>query len=379
MAESEGTRRRQRWAERENRRRQADYRLRYERWSRINAALGRWLDMARTVHGYDAAASVPPEVRLRCDERLFGSFSGAGLVEVKRPTGVFDPAAAQHFSALNEAEGQAPSAGTTSPAIPGQPSIKEDGDLILTSRRVTFHGASRNRDWRFDALVGVEHAVGQPLTLIHVTSRKKVSRIAVAAHLAADFRFLLTLALAHFRGDVTGFVQARETDHSRHAAVRPVRPAPVGPEQAPSGPAAVAAALGHFYFGRAGQSGHRRLLQATGTILGTLLLIGLVVPDESPPPGAPNAAPAPPTPTTIVPAPTTLPTAAPSVPRPTMTTTVPRTTARTTAAPPTPKVTRTTPRPPPAAPVRPFCGAPANPYGYNFCGRGGLIYNPKVD
>jgi hypothetical protein len=26
-----------------------------------------------------------------------------------------------------------------------------------------------------------------------------------------------------------------------------------------------------------------------------------------------------------------------------------------------------------------LCGAPANPYGYNFCGRGGLIYNPASD
>ena len=108
MAESGRTRRRQRWAQRESRRRQANYRLRYERWSRIDAVLGRWLDMARTFDGYDAAASVPTEVRLRRDERLFGSFYGAGLVEVNRPTGVFDPAASQHFSALREADGQAP-------------------------------------------------------------------------------------------------------------------------------------------------------------------------------------------------------------------------------------------------------------------------------
>jgi hypothetical protein len=65
MAESVGTRRRQRWAERENRRRETDYRLRYERWSRIDAVLARWLDMARTFGGYEAGASVPPEVGLR--------------------------------------------------------------------------------------------------------------------------------------------------------------------------------------------------------------------------------------------------------------------------------------------------------------------------
>jgi hypothetical protein len=25
------------------------------------------------------------------------------------------------------------------------------------------------------------------------------------------------------------------------------------------------------------------------------------------------------------------------------------------------------------------CGAPANPWGYNFCGRGSYIYNPAAD
>jgi hypothetical protein len=37
-----------------------------------------------------------------------------------------------------------------------------------------------------------------------------------------------------------------------------------------------------------------------------------------------------------------------------------------------------TPTPPPAPPVRNTCGAPANPWGYNFCG-GSLIYQPDAD
>lgn len=34
------------------------------------------------------------------------------------------------------------------------------------------------------------------------------------------------------------------------------------------------------------------------------------------------------------------------------------------------------PPPPPPPPSPSLCGAPANPWGYNFCGRGGPIYNP---
>src|SRR5260370_2026009 len=41
----------------------------------------------------------------------------------------------------------------------------------------------------------------------------------------------------------------------------------------------------------------------------------------------------------------------------------------------------TTPRPPPptSPPAADTCGAPANPWGYNFCGRGALIYSPPAD
>jgi hypothetical protein len=40
---------------------------------------------------------------------------------------------------------------------------------------------------------------------------------------------------------------------------------------------------------------------------------------------------------------------------------------------PTPPTTTTTSKPPPN-----LCGAPANPYGYNFCG-GTLVYSPAGD
>ena len=42
---------------------------------------------------------------------------------------------------------------------------------------------------------------------------------------------------------------------------------------------------------------------------------------------------------------------------------------------PTPKPAPKASPPPPPPPVD-LCGAPANPWGYNFCGRGGLIHNP---
>ena len=47
--------------------------------------------------------------------------------------------------------------------------------------------------------------------------------------------------------------------------------------------------------------------------------------------------------------------------------------------PPVAQPVQTTPPAPPARPVAATCGAPANPDGYNFCGRGGLIYTFPSD
>ncbi|TME20581.1 MAG: hypothetical protein E6I70_01105 [Chloroflexi bacterium] len=76
---------------------------------------------------------------------------------------------------------------------------------------------------------------------------------------------------------------------------------------------------------------------------------------------SPSAAP---TPTKAASASSPTPTAAPS-PTPTS-----APTARATAAPTAP---------PTAPPVANTCGAPANPWGYNFCGRGGQITQPPGD
>lgn len=62
-------------------------------------------------------------------------------------------------------------------------------------------------------------------------------------------------------------------------------------------------------------------------------------------------------------------------------TTAPATSAPPTTAPaPAPETQAPAPAPAPAqtttAATQSLCGAPANPFGYNFCGRGGYIYSP---
>jgi hypothetical protein len=113
-------------------------------------------------------------------------------------------------------------------------------------------------------------------------------------------------------------------------------------------------------------------------LVSLFVLVGLVAGPPTPP-ANPAALPAASTST----APAT--TAAATTVAPT--TTTPPTTARpaTTRPPTTAPVVATTQRPttsarPPRTTVAPsLCGAPANPYGYNFCGRGGRITNPAPD
>jgi hypothetical protein len=53
----------------------------------------------------------------------------------------------------------------------------------------------------------------------------------------------------------------------------------------------------------------------------------------------------------------------------------PGTPAPTTGAPSTSTSATPSPKPTPSD----LCGAPHNPYGYNFCGRGGLLFEPSRD
>ena len=78
------------------------------------------------------------------------------------------------------------------------------------------------------------------------------------------------------------------------------------------------------------------------------------------------------------PSPTPSPTAIPSpiaTATPTLAPTSAPTAAPTAVPTPTPTVA---PPPPPPPPTANLCGAPSNPWGYNLCGRGGLIYQPQA-
>jgi hypothetical protein len=222
-----------------------------------------------------------------------------------------------------------------------------------------------------------------------------VSGLGTSTDQAPPLRFLLTLAVALHQDAVAALVSHLEAERSAHAHGRPAPPAVVQPAQAPGGLPAVAGMLRTIYLGPPGRAIRWRVAQAAAMTIATFTVLGLVLPT---PPAQTTTTSAPAAPAalrpTIAPPPSWAPpfstaAAATSRPLPTTTRQAPPAAPRTTRAsrapaplpppPPAPAPPRTSAPAAAPPPAQPTCGAPANPDGFNFCGRGALIYSPWSD
>lgn len=168
-----------------------------------------------------------------------------------------------------------------------------------------------------------------------------------------------------------------EPDRPAHWAQRPVPPVLVTAADVPRG---FGPALRAAFLGRPEHSRVRHVLQPVLVGMFLLGVVGTITDPETTPTASRTVDT--PTPTTAPPAPAPAPTVVPTTSRPTPTPTsaspapVEKATV-TRVVTPTPRPVRTTTRAPkPVAPST--CGAPANPWGYNFCGRGSVISNPPA-
>jgi hypothetical protein len=341
---------RQRWAVRENADRQQAY----------QAALAAWQyhdDDLRAMHA--AAVSFVPDpalpapVALRRDELPYLMVYGVQAVEAPHVQQLPAPAATPF---------PVPVAGGP---LPQGLRSGDFGTAVITSRRVMFVGPRANREWAFPKLVGLLHDPASPLTLMRVSNRKTVSGLLVDARAAAGFRLLLQLAVADAGHGRRYLVAHLEHLIAAHGRQRPAPPVAVEPGQAPL---------------RAGFT-RGRLVAAAAATVGLFALIGALT-SGSPDPSVPAAAQLP-TATaaqtraatgSTVQSPVPAQAAAPSPARSS------RTPAGSTPAPvrtsPEPKPKKTSRSPAPKA--ADLCGAPANPYGYTFCG-GSRIRDPEPD
>ncbi|ATO14825.1 hypothetical protein CO540_14155 [Micromonospora sp. WMMA2032] len=334
MTDSTGSTWRYRWAHRQNERRQRVFRAADEAWRRRDDELRRLRTLAVSFHGsVQAGAGLPME--LDPGEVVFWTLPAAQLVEVR------------HTAVLPAPELTVdPDPPPLRPRRPEGVRVSDAGLAVLTNRRLVLLGGRGRRDWAYGRMTGLSHDPGAPVTLIQVLDRRRTSGLLLPTGAVADFRFKLTLAFADAIEQRAAVVAELDELLEEHATLRPLRPAVLTPAQA-----RMSALV----------PGGRRTV-AVGAALA--LIVPAMLFESNPPTraGSERAAAATPA-ATGTPAP---PMVAPAVQvRPSTS--------------PTPRRTRPTPSrtavPQPAAERR--CGAPANPFGYDFCG-GARIRKPAA-
>lgn len=266
------SRRRERWARRENVRRRTRQRAALTRWQRVDGELARMLDTAVSFTGYPAG-SEPGQVRLilREGERLLCRVSRAALVPAPRRPG---SRGTVPYSSLDTAR-TAATAGRM-----GRPRrrLLEVGPVTVTDQRIVLHGPLRDRDWPLARVADVEHGPAEPLTLLRLRDPHEWVALAYAAAQAPLLRFMLALARARAAGEVDALVAGLRADRAAHQRRRPAEPRPVGPQDAPGVLAGVLSAAATVYLGRSGQPLRWRLVQCVAALVATAGPILLVVP-----------------------------------------------------------------------------------------------------
>ncbi|WP_320064978.1 hypothetical protein [Micromonospora sp. RTGN7] len=331
--ESTGSTWRYRWAHRQNERRQRAHREAERAWRRRDDELRR-LRAAAADFGRTATAGVGLPLELAPGERVHWALPAVQLVELRHTTVLPAPD-------LNVDPDR--------PALhhrrPDGVKVTDAGIAVVTDRRLVLLGGTRRRDWAYGKMTGLAHDPAAPVTLIQVLDRRRASGLLLPADTAAEFRFTLTLAFAEAieqRGAVLAQLDELIAEHDQ---TRPFRPSIATPAQA-----RITAAV----------PGGRRTVAVAAAVA---LLVPAVLFESDPPvrPGSDVASAA-----TVAPTPTPTPvlTARPVL----------RDTQKATPK-ATPEARRRTASP--TAKRDGLCGAPANPFGYDYCG-GSRIRRPDV-
>ncbi|SCL20154.1 hypothetical protein GA0070624_1929 [Micromonospora rhizosphaerae] len=330
--DSTGSTWRYRWAQRQNELRRRTFRDADEAWRHRGEELHRLRTLAESFQGSaDAGTGLPLE--LAPGEVVFWSLPGAKLVE------------ARHTAVLPAPELTVdPGPPAVRSRRPAGLKVTDAGLAVLTNRRLLLLGGRGRRDWAYGRMRGLAHDPAAPVTLIQVLDRRRTSGLLLPADAVADFRFTLTLAFADMIEQRAAVIAQLDELIAEHAQTRPFRPGIVSPAQARR------SAL---------VPGGRR----TVAVAAALALVVPAMLFESDPPVRPGSEVA----VAATPAGTATPPPRPVAPMVKVeATTTPK--PRRTTAPP-----KRTSEPQPVGERR--CGAPVNPFGYDYCG-GSRIREP---
>ncbi|MER7166172.1 hypothetical protein ABT336_08895 [Micromonospora sp. NPDC000207] len=325
MSDSTGTWRYQ-WAYRQNERLRRAYRAAEQEWRRRDEELRR-MRVAAAGFGAGVPGRAGLPLAVESDEIVHWAGPAARLVEMR------------HAVVLPAPELTVPVAGAAlRPRRREGTRVLDTGLAVITSRRLVLLGGRGRRDWAYGRMTGLAHDPVASVTLLQVLDRRRASGLLLPSATATEFRFTLTLAFAEAIEQRPTVLAQLDDLIAEHAQVRPFRPEIATPAQArftarvPGGRRTVAVA-------------------AAGAMLVPAVLIG------SDPPGTGGDQ-----------------VAVAATPEAEVAAVAPAGPAAASARPRSPKPRRITGSSP--SPRDRFCGAPRNPFGYDYCGQGERIEEP---
>lgn len=225
--------RRENWAAQENRRRQDEYQRADLAWIQDERLLDWMLSTARSGTGF-----LPQQLGSTFDakrgEPLFGVLNNCRLIEVKHSSGDY-PRGSSGFSFQIARAIQSRVTGSRGTSVPGADDLRitDEGRAVVSDRRIVFDG-HRHREWALDKLTGLQHDPSRPITLIHVSNRRKVYGFAYPPEQAPVARYALELGAAAHTGNTGALIAFLQTERGQHARLRPPRPPIASPDDAPS-------------------------------------------------------------------------------------------------------------------------------------------------
>ncbi|MEV4712593.1 hypothetical protein [Micromonospora sp. NPDC049374] len=218
--DSTGSTWRYRWARRQNERRLRLFRSAEGTWRRRDDELRRLRTLAEQCQGSATAGDGLP-LELAPDEVVLRVVPAAQLVEL-RHNGVL-PAPDLTVGAQT---------GRLRRRLPDGVRVTDAGMAVITNRRLVLLGGRGRRDWAYGRMTGLAHDPHASVTLIQVLDRRRTSGVLLRPDVAAEFRFVLTLAFADAIEQRQAVIDQLDELIGEHARLRPSRPGIATPGQA---------------------------------------------------------------------------------------------------------------------------------------------------
>ncbi|NGM16102.1 hypothetical protein ENC19_27465 [Verrucosispora sp. CWR15] len=218
--DSTGSTWRYRWARRQNERRLRLFRSAEGGWRRRDDELRRLRTLAEQCQGSATAGDGLP-LELAPDEVVLRVVPAAQLVEMR------------HNAVL-----PAPDLTVGTPTgrlrrrLPDGVRVTDAGMAVITNRRLVLLGGRGRRDWAYGRMTGLAHDPHASVTLIQVLDRRRTSGVLLRPDVAAEFRFVLTLAFADAIEQRQAVIDQLDELIDEHARLRPSRPGIATPGQA---------------------------------------------------------------------------------------------------------------------------------------------------